>query len=81
MFQYLTHIVFPAKHDLGGYKPTYASSFFNSNLYGIYGLNSFEVASKETRAFIAKYNTTYSSFLTISSITIDSFGYMAVCSC
>ena len=69
---------------LGGYIP-YALSYFNGNLYG-YNIDgsgqhyiSIVVASKANGDFVAQYNTLCSN--DIYSITIDSFGYMAVCSC
>ena len=58
-----------------GYSPSYSLSYFNGNLYGDDGGSNVEVASKATISLVAKYSTLCSW---ISSITFDSFGYMAV---
>ena len=58
-----------------GYSPSYSLSYFNGNLYGDDGGSNVEVASKSTISFVAKYSTLCDY---ISSITFDSFGYMAV---
>ena len=60
---------------MGGYSPSKPLNYFNGTLYGDYG-NSILVASKVTGAFVAKYNTLCSN--DIYSITINSFGYMAI---
>ena len=81
-----TNCNFQRYMTLGGYISSFALSYFNGNLYGdnfdgYYSFNhnngySIVVASKANGAFVANYNNICSS--TIGSITIDSFGYMAV---
>ena len=70
-----TNCYFQWFRSLGGYTPGNTLSYFNGNLYGDNGTSNV-IASVETGAIVAKYNSVCSGGLT--SITIDSFGYMAV---
>ena len=59
-----------------GYSPSTALSYFNGNFYSGDQSNNILVASKETSAFVAIYNSLCEYYT--HSITIDSFGFMAV---